>query len=247
MEVDPALIIIPLPEDNPPQQHMRDIKLPVFLQNQPCAWFLWVESGFCLRGINDDCAKFNHVLSALPAEMVAQVINIVDTLPAVNQYKFVKAQILEAQMLSDYEKFDRLVKMEPMSGRKPSQLLHTMMEFCPAGLERQLSFHYLYMQRLPQALRTQLNEVQLGNPGALGLREDRFRSIQATGGGTVDAPNSSEEQLKLSASIAAVRGGATRGKSSCGCGKPVCRGLSRAAVPAAAPLSPPVLTLHCQT
>jgi hypothetical protein len=160
MEVVPALI--PLPEDNPPQQHMRDIKLPVFLQNQPRAWFLWVESGFCLRGINDNRAKFNHVLSALPAEMVAQ--------------------ILEAHVLSDYEKFDHLVKMEPMSGRKPSQLLHTVMEFCPAGLERQLSSHYLYMQMLPQALRIQLNEVQLGNPGALGLREDRFWSIHASGG-----------------------------------------------------------------
>ncbi len=180
-----------------------------------------------LRGINDDRAKFNHVLSALPAEMVAQ--------------------ILEAHVLSDYEKFDHLVKMEPMSGRKASQHLHTVMEFCPAGLERQLYFHYLYMQRLPQALRTQLNEVQLGNPGALGLREDRFRSIHATGGGTVDAPNSSKEQLELSASIAAVRGGATRGKTSCGCGKPVGRGLSRAAAPAAATLAPPALTLHCQT
>jgi hypothetical protein len=38
------------------------------------------------------------------------------------------------------------------------------------------------MQMLPQALRIQLNEVQLGNPGALGLREDRFWSIHASGG-----------------------------------------------------------------
>ena len=97
MEVDPALI--PLPEDNPPQQHMRDIKLPVFLQNQPRAWFMWVESRFCLRGIDHNRAKFDHVLSALPAEMVVQVINIVDTLPAANQYKFFMANVL-----LDYEK-----------------------------------------------------------------------------------------------------------------------------------------------
>jgi hypothetical protein len=55
-----------------------------------------------------------------------------------------------------------LVKMEPMGGRKPSQLLHAMLEFCPLGMERHLSFHYFFMQRLPQALRTQLGEVQPG-------------------------------------------------------------------------------------
>jgi hypothetical protein len=35
------------------------------------------------------------------------------------------------------------------------------------GMEKHLSFHYLYMQRLPQALRTQLGEVQPGDPRGL--------------------------------------------------------------------------------
>ena len=58
------------------------------------------------------------------------------------------------------------VKMEPMGGRKPSQLLHAMLEFCLLGMERHLSFHYFFMQRLPQSLRTQLGEVQPGDPRA---------------------------------------------------------------------------------
>jgi hypothetical protein len=77
------------------------------------------------------------------------------------QYEFFKNELLNIHQLSDYEKFDMLVKMEPMGGRKPSQLLHAMLEFCPLGMERHFSFHYFFMQRLPQALRTQLGEDSL--------------------------------------------------------------------------------------
>jgi hypothetical protein len=63
-----------------------------------------------------------------------------------------------------------LSKMEPKGGRKPSQLLHAMLEFCPVGMEKHLSFHYFFMQRLPQALRTQLAEVHPGDPRALTAR-----------------------------------------------------------------------------
>jgi hypothetical protein len=36
--------------------------------------------------------------------------------------------LLDIYQLSDYEKFDMLTKMEPMGGRKTSQLLHAMLE-----------------------------------------------------------------------------------------------------------------------
>ncbi len=42
MEVDPTQI--PLPEDNPPQPHQQDIKLPPFWTTRPRAWFTFVES-----------------------------------------------------------------------------------------------------------------------------------------------------------------------------------------------------------
>jgi hypothetical protein len=57
--------------------------------------------------------------------------------------------------------------MEPMGERKPCQLLDAMLEFCPARMKKHLSFHYFFMQRLTRALRTQLGEVQPGDPRAL--------------------------------------------------------------------------------
>jgi hypothetical protein len=155
-EVDPTMI--PLPEDQPPQP--RDIKLPPFWTTRLGAWFTFAESRFQLRSIEDKQQRFEHVLSALPAEMVSQVMDLVDTLPTENQYQYFKAQLLNIHQLSDYEKFDMLSKMEPMGGRKPSQLLHAMLEYCPVGKKKHLSFHYFFMQRLPQALRKQLGEEQ---------------------------------------------------------------------------------------
>jgi hypothetical protein len=123
---------------------------------------------------------FDHVLSALPAEMVSQVLDVVEALPAAGQYEFFKNELLNIHQLSDYEKFDALVKMEPMGGRKPSQLLHAMLEFCPLGMERHLSFHYFFMQRLPQTLRTQLGEVQPGDPRGHGAARGAAKAPAAT-------------------------------------------------------------------
>jgi hypothetical protein len=98
--------------------------------------------------------------------MVGQILDMVEAAPAATPYTFLGARLLETHSLSDYEKCDMLRKMEQMGGHKPSKLLANMMEFCPAGLEQPLPFHYLFTQRLPQALRTQLGEVEPGNPRA---------------------------------------------------------------------------------
>lgn len=217
---------VPLPEDNPPQP--RDIRLPPFWTTRPRAWFTFVESRFRLRGIVDEQGKFDHVLSALPAEMVSQVMDIVEALPDNNQYELFKAQLLETHQLSDYEKFDMLVKMEPMGGRKPSQLLHSMLEFCPVGMEKHLSFHYFYMQRLPQALRTQLGEVQPGDPRALAARADLLWSVHAaSSGGTVAVAADQDEPATTT--VAAVRGGARGRGGGRGRGRGGGRGSQRAA------------------
>jgi hypothetical protein len=138
--------------------------------------------------------------------MISQVIDIVDTMPAAGLYEHFKNQLLEVHQLSDYEKFDVLIKMEPMGGRKPSQLLHAMLEFCPVGMEKHLSFHYLYMQRLPQALRTQLGEVQPGDPRGLAARADRLWSVHAPSGGVAAVTDEQDGAAAVEAVKPAARG-----------------------------------------
>jgi hypothetical protein len=68
--------------------------------------------------------------------------------PAATPYTFLRARLLETHSLSNYEKWDMLQKTEQMGGRKPFKLLADMMEFCPAGLEQSLPFHYLFTHTL---------------------------------------------------------------------------------------------------
>ena len=198
---------MPLPEDGP--QLQRDIKLPQFWAARPNAWFTYIESRFRLRNIVEEQAKFDHVLSALPEDVVGQVLDLVEMAPADNPYTFLKGRILETHQLSDYEKWDQLMKVPPMGGRKPSQLLTTMLEFCPAGLDRTLPFHYAFTQRLPQCLRTQLGEVEPGDPRALAARADKLW--------VVNTPSSSDSSIAATVSaeegsVTAIRGGHKGGR-----------------------------------
>jgi hypothetical protein len=198
--VDPANI--PLPDDG--FIPLRDIKLPPFWQSRPAAWFVFVESRFRLRNIVDETAKFDHVLSALPEDMVGQIMDLVEAAPAATPYTFLRTRLLETHSLSDFEKWDMLQKTEQMGGRKPSKLLADMMEFCPTGLEQSLPFHYLFTQRLPQALRTQLGEVEPGDPRALAARADKLWAVHAP---TASAVSSSETAEAGGGACAAIRGG----------------------------------------
>jgi hypothetical protein len=158
------------------------------------------------------------------------VIDLVDTLPA---EKYFKMQLLDIHQLSDYEKFDLLSKMEPMGGRKPSQLLHAMLEFYPVGMEKHLSFHYFFMQILSQAHRTQLGEVQPGDPRALAARADKLWSVHSTAKSGIVAAAEPEEAAP--ASVAAIRG-STRGRGGRSHGRGGARGGQR--------LQPAAATTH---
>jgi hypothetical protein len=167
----------------------------------------FVESRFRLRNIVDETAKFDHVLSALPEDMVGQILDLVEAAPAATPYTFLRARLLETHSLSDYEKWDMLQKAEQMGGRKPSKLLADMMEFCPAGLEQSLPFHYLFTQRLPQALRTQLGEVEPGDPRALAARADKLWAVHTHTASAVAAVSSTEAAEAGGGTCAAIRGG----------------------------------------
>ncbi len=62
---------------------------------------------------------------------------------------------------------DALFQLGPLGDRKPSQLLTSMLSVCPSGMELQPVFQYLFLQRLPQTLRTLLGEQECGDIRAL--------------------------------------------------------------------------------
>jgi hypothetical protein len=89
-------------------------------------------------------------------------------------YSTLQERLLETHTVSNFEKLELLFKTGQPGARKPSQLLNSMLEYCPQGEERGVFFHFMFLQRLPQSLRTLLGEVEHGDTRALAARADRL-------------------------------------------------------------------------
>jgi hypothetical protein len=117
---------------------------------------------------------FDLLVAALPEKNLSQVMGIIKKIPAINPFEVLKLRLLEAHVLSDQEKMDALFQLGPLGARKPSQLLASMLSVCPSGMELQPVFQYLFLQRLPQTLRTLLDEQECGDIRALAALADRL-------------------------------------------------------------------------
>jgi hypothetical protein len=98
---------------------------------------------------------FDLLVVALPETTLAQVMNIIHNILAVNPFEVLKLRLLEAHLLSDQEKMDTLFQLGP-------QLLASMLSVCPSGMQIQPVFQLLFLQRLPQTLHTLLGEQYCG-------------------------------------------------------------------------------------
>jgi hypothetical protein len=64
------------------------------------------------------------------------VDNILEDFP----YDTLKSRLLETHTLSDHEKLEVLYKFEHLGGRRPSQMIASMLPYCLAGMEQTIMF-----------------------------------------------------------------------------------------------------------
>jgi len=160
--------------DAAPPTHPSKLTLPTFWISEPAAWFALAEAKFRTSNITSQRVMVDWLVAALPEKHLSQVMDIIKAIPAINPYEVLKLRLLEAHVLSDQEKMDALFQLGPLGDRKPSQLLASMLSVCPSGMELQPVFQYLFLQRLPQTLRTLLGEQECGDIRALAALADRL-------------------------------------------------------------------------
>jgi hypothetical protein len=212
------------------RQQPRDVKLPTFWPSRAAAWFQLAESRFRLKGIDDTQAKYDHLLSSLGDDVITDVLDVIERAGRDDDpYEFLKERLLETHSLSNFEKLDLLFKCEPLGSRKPSQLLASMLQFCPEGTEDGVYFHYLFLQRLPATLRAMLGDVEEGDPRALAARADRLLALNpAQNFAVASVAVPSAEDGDIVASVASNRGQQSRRRG----GGNSARGNNRPAAPA---------------
>jgi hypothetical protein len=79
--------------------------------------------------------------------------------------------------LTDYQRITVLHKMEPLGGRKLSELLASMLELCPRGRETSIFFTHFFLERLSAELQITLGEDDHQNVQALAKKAEALWSL----------------------------------------------------------------------
>jgi uncharacterized membrane protein YgcG len=196
---------------------LHSLRLPPFWVDKPVSWFVLAESRFRLHGIQREQTRYDYLVSALTKEAVSLVLYVVEHPPERLPYTALKQSLLDSHQLSDYQRIAALHKMEPLGGRKPSELLASMLELCPRGHESSIFFTHLFLERLPAELRITLGEDDHQNVRALAQKADALWSLHgmrpsfsASVASLVDVDEPSS--VAVVSSRGASRGGGGRGR-----------------------------------
>jgi len=151
-------------ETPPPHNHTGgQVRLPTFWAQAPAMWFAQAECLFELQGVTCQVKKYCYVVASLTHESMRRVSDLVEQRPDQDPYEVLKARLLSALQLTDYQRADKLFESPALGARKPSELMSQMLEICPRGEERSHLFACLFLRRLPREIRVLLNKVDHDN------------------------------------------------------------------------------------
>jgi hypothetical protein len=83
--------------------------------------------------------------------------------------------LISKHTLTPYQQVDTLVNMEPLWGRKPSDMLAEMEKFKPQDMQSFYAYHYL--QRLLREIRVLLAQDDLSNMTVLAEKADQLVAL----------------------------------------------------------------------
>jgi hypothetical protein len=151
------------------------VRLPRFWSNSPAAWFRTADAQFALRRVTDPLEKYYLVLDALSEANVDLVRHIVEEEPDATSFQRIRDGLVAAHVLTDYQRIDRLVALEPLNGRKPSEMLAEMNKLKPADNEQY--FAYFFLQRLPREVRILLSQEPVADMRGLAAKADALMAL----------------------------------------------------------------------
>ncbi len=158
----------------PPPANNQHIKLPSFWPNNIISWFAMAEGQFVLQGVNDELIRYYNVLTALPEATINFVADFVEALLPADSYTQLRARLMAAHQLTDYQKVEFIKKMPSLGAPKPSELFTEMVRVCPRGQEGNIFFIHEFLSRLPKDLRLMLSGMDFADRRALADRTDEL-------------------------------------------------------------------------
>jgi hypothetical protein len=151
------------------------VRLPPFWPNSPAAWFRSAEAQFVIKRVTSAIEKYYLVLGALGEAQVDLINNIMDEEPNDEPYQKMKEALVASHTLTPFQMVDQIVNMEPLGGRKPTELLAAMLRFRPKEDHHFFAYHFL--QRMPREVRVLLARDCSKDIRALAEKADELMSL----------------------------------------------------------------------
>jgi hypothetical protein len=166
--------------ENPPaaaagRSNIAAVRLPPFWQASPANWFLQAEAQFAIREVTQPLDKYYLVMSALSETQVDMVSSVLRAEPDQDSYSQLKAALVASHTMSDYQKVDKLMAMEPLGGRKPTELLAAMQKLRPP--QDEAFFAWAFIQRLPREVRVLLAQDDTSDMRKLAEKADALVAL----------------------------------------------------------------------
>ena len=120
---------------------------------EPRAWFIQLDILFECKRITSQRTKFSNVVHQLPADMVTDLIDVIDPIPAVNPYDVLKAAIIKRTATSDEANLRQLLSGIELGDRTPSKLLSHMQHLVGHKPFDESILRQLWLQHIPLSTR----------------------------------------------------------------------------------------------
>jgi hypothetical protein len=128
----------------------QHIKLPLFWPNNIISWFAMAEGQFVLHGANDKLIRYYNVLTALPEATINFVADFWEAPLPADPYTQLRARLLAAHQLTNYQKVKFIKKMPSLEAQKPYELFTEMLRVCPRGQKGNIFFIHEFLSPLPK-------------------------------------------------------------------------------------------------
>jgi hypothetical protein len=138
-----------------PSRGLASVKLQSFWPNSPAAWFNNAEAQFIVRDITDPVDKYYLVAASLNEQQLDMVHHILKSEVTADSYERLRNTLVASHSLTNFQKVDLLVTMEPLGRRKPSELMAAMERLRPPSDGHFFVYHFL--QRLSCEVRILLS------------------------------------------------------------------------------------------
>ena len=147
------------------------VKLPPFWPDKTKLWFAQAEAQFVIRGITVEETRYAHVVSMLDSKSAECAMDIIENPPPDDPYTTLKKRLTGAFAISDDEKATKLLEMDGLGDKTPSQCLSAMLMLVPDGQEPGFLFRKIFLRQLPEEIQTHLAQTSKVGTKAADLRE----------------------------------------------------------------------------